>query len=91
MRAFNTDFLSTIDRGTKRFGLLNTAISMVVDKVAPQTTAAACGNGPECYRECGVCSGFRPATIKFYASSMNNCYLGQGIYSCTLNCGYCAA
>lgn len=91
MRAFNTDLLSAIDRGTKRFSLLNTAVSMVMDKVAPQITAAACGNGDECDRECGVCSGGKPSTIRIYASSLNNCYLGGPYYRCTLYCGVCAA
>jgi len=90
MKTISDNLLSSVDRYTKRFGFVNSAISAIVDKVVPQTTAAACGTGVTCYNFCGGRCGNGIAYYRVYASSYYNCDFGA-TFQCLEGCpSHCA-
>jgi len=87
MKIVSDNLLSSVDRYTKRFGFINSAISAIVDKVVPQVTAAACGTPGTftCYYYCGGPCGNGVAYYRVYASSYDSCYYGY-TFQCLEGC-----
>lgn len=66
--------LSSVDSYTRRVGFINSALTAIVEKIAPRTNAAACGNGVDCYYWCGgSCGGTLIKLNRVYADTEQAC------------------
>jgi hypothetical protein len=86
--------LSQVDHLTGRLGPLTTLLDTLVSRIAPTTTAKACGGNVFCHRACGgygACCTQYPATCaasyNVYADNGPDCYTGLHWTECFIGCG----
>lgn len=85
MQTFTDSILNTLDRLSKKSSLLD----RITERLLPATTAQAC-SGYLCYDYCANvgCSHYDTAYRRFWATTINNCNIGN--YSCSTSvCGGC--
>ena len=88
--------LSLVDQATSRFGVFNTVLDRVVERVVPQTTAAACGGvfcgAFACVGMNTICEHDLPPSQSYaaiYSSSQTGCYYHNiTCYQWTGDCCY---
>ena len=83
--------LSLVDQATSRVGALNTVLDRLVERVVPQTAAAACG-GSLCTVSCAWLSNtdcafdIHPSYSQVYIYATNCYFLTNKCYVWTGNC-----
>jgi hypothetical protein len=91
MDTLMNSILSTVDRLTRRGGLLNSLIDHIMMRIAPKAIAIACG-GTYCESKCefrnNACNTISCwSVIDYYAAGFPQCE--SGAFNCSVWNGHC--
>jgi hypothetical protein len=92
MNPSTDEVLSRVDRISKRFGLINSVVTAIADKLAPKMSATACGSAgtTTCYYYCGDPQNCEFSNMgarwRVYTGVSDGCYHPEAQYECLQNC-----